>query len=162
MGNFDASYYSPALNQYLSNVIDIANGAQHSLFLLSIYFFQILMFLTLFQGNGSVVVCGGNTLGQLGLGESFGNTTIPTIIPNLNNVVKIYCGDSFSYALLSNGSILSWGSNYYGQLGLGKTNLSIVYTPTLVPGINNVLDCILAVDNVFIMLGKLISCFKND
>jgi len=40
----------------------------------------------------------------------------------LSGIVQISAGDSFSFALKSNGQLFSWGKNNYGQLGQGNTN----------------------------------------
>ncbi|MCX8481690.1 MAG: hypothetical protein ORN58_07210 [Sediminibacterium sp.] len=72
----------------LTNVIQVAGGENHSLYL---------------KGDGTVVGIGSNTKGQ---------TTIPT---GLNNVVQIAGGGNHSLALKWDGTIVAWGNNDYGQ-----------------------------------------------
>lgn len=96
-------------------------------------------------------VCGNNKYGQLGLGPNVNSTNLPIIIPNLNNVTRINCGQYFSYAILSNGSVFSWGYNFYGELGLNST--MNVFTPTQISGISNAVDFLIGYDHVFLLLG---------
>jgi len=55
-------------------VKQISCGDEHTLFLLN---------------DGTVKSCGCNTHGQLGLGDTI-DKTIPTLIPGLNNIVKLW------------------------------------------------------------------------
>lgn len=68
----------------LSNVIEIATGWYHSLFLLS---------------DGNVVACGLNSNGQIGDG-TYVDATSPILIPNLSKVLHIAAGYFSSYTLL--------------------------------------------------------------
>ncbi len=51
-------------------------------------------------------------------------------------VKSITVGNSHTICLLEDGQVLAWGSNYYGQLGLGDTKNRI--TPTPIPGLTGV------------------------
>lgn len=42
-------------------------------------------------------------------------------VKNIKNCLKICCGAGFAVALLSDGSVWTWGNNDYGQLGNGTT-----------------------------------------
>lgn len=46
---------------------------------------------------------------------------VPTQVPGLENVKDIAVGNDFVLALMEDGTVLSWGYNYYGQLGDGTT-----------------------------------------
>jgi alpha-tubulin suppressor-like RCC1 family protein len=80
--------------------------------------------------NGTVKVWGANGLGQLGVGSSEGpekcSTTPCSVKPveatGLSKVTSVSAGFSHSLALLENGTVKSWGSNYEGQLGVGKAS----------------------------------------
>jgi alpha-tubulin suppressor-like RCC1 family protein len=91
----------------LSGVVATAAGADFSLALLS---------------NGTVVSWGDNNNGQLGDGASVSSPT-PVQVEGidggrvLSGVVAIAAGTDFSLALLSNGTVASWGNNQSGQLG---------------------------------------------
>eukprot|EP01017_Pseudomicrothorax_dubius_P024431 TRINITY_DN2595_c0_g3_i3.p1 TRINITY_DN2595_c0_g3~~TRINITY_DN2595_c0_g3_i3.p1 ORF type:complete len:623 (-),score=139.19 TRINITY_DN2595_c0_g3_i3:74-1942(-) len=121
---------------------------------------------TLFLGSsGGVWSCGGNTLGQLGIGNKksaslpikligldglkvtrlaagyhsaavteegeiyvwgtgiFGEILFPQAIQSLKErkIVDVTVGTTFALALDSNGIVLSWGSNNYGELAQGES-----------------------------------------
>jgi alpha-tubulin suppressor-like RCC1 family protein len=75
---------------------------------------------------------GYNGFGQLGQGSSV--TSIGTGANDMGNnltnsnlglgvtVSNVTCGASHACALLTNATIKCWGSNFFGQLGLGTTN----------------------------------------
>ncbi len=91
----------------LSNVVAIAAGYGHCLALLS---------------NGTVRAWGWNSGGELGIGNTVNQST-PQQIPasSLSNVVAVSAGSNHSMALLSNGTVKTWGVNQYGELGIGNT-----------------------------------------
>jgi len=60
----------------------------------------------------------------------------PTTIPGLSNVVQIAAGYGFAAALLSDGTVKVWGTNGYGQLGLGGT--ATIIAPSLIPSLSDV------------------------
>ncbi|MDD2627782.1 MAG: hypothetical protein PHD20_02730 [Clostridia bacterium] len=79
--------------------------------------------------DGTVMACGKNNYGQLGLG----NTSIrrePIKIPTLSNVEKIVKSTAYEtvYALMKDGTLKVWGRNQYGQFGVGNTTNSSVPT----------------------------------
>jgi alpha-tubulin suppressor-like RCC1 family protein len=112
-----------------SNIISIAGGAAHSLFLTS---------------NYKVFSCGHNGHGQLGHGTIGTDVLKPTkiILDGFNeydyNVIKIASGQNHNLFLTSNYKVYSCGYNYYGQLGrdTGGQN-SIIPTQITYNGFNN-------------------------
>ncbi len=85
--------------------------------------------------NGSVLCWGGNTYGQLGLGgENTTQMNTPKFVSGGYTFYTISIGIYSSCGLLQNGSALCWGKNNYGQLGLGGTNTTTMYSPTYVLG----------------------------
>jgi alpha-tubulin suppressor-like RCC1 family protein len=92
------------------------------------------------KANGTVWAWGLNNYGQLGntsnLGSiSVGNTT-PTQV-GTGTYVRIAAGAFHSLALTADGSLWTWGSNYYGQLGNGTNSASASATspnPTQISG----------------------------
>jgi alpha-tubulin suppressor-like RCC1 family protein len=51
--------------------------------------------------------------------------------------VSIAAGRDFGLALRSDGTVLSWGNNQLGQLGLGTTS-GYILKPAMIPGLSNV------------------------
>lgn len=92
----------------------VSAGAFHCLALLS---------------NGTVYSWGGNQHGQLG-----DNTTTDRHTPvqvkgvknvgMLSNVVAVSANTDSSAALMSNGTVVAWGANGWGELGDGTTTQS--------------------------------------
>jgi alpha-tubulin suppressor-like RCC1 family protein len=99
---------NPELNELLSdlNITVIKCGAYHSLAL---------------TRSGEVYGWGGNYWGQIGCGDDF-DKFMPTKLKALNDIkIKmISCGLHYSMALTESGCVYSWGSNEFGQLGIGN------------------------------------------
>ncbi len=72
--------------------------------------------------DGSVYTWGCRSHGQLGDGvrETGSPVATPRRVPGLSGVVAIAAGGQHSLALLSDGTLMTWGSNWNGQLGNGK------------------------------------------
>jgi alpha-tubulin suppressor-like RCC1 family protein len=102
-----------------ATVVTIATGGYHSAALLS---------------DGTLFTWGSNVRGQLGHGMS-GNRGTPTQVPAFaplgTTIAAIATGDYHTAALLSDGSLFTWGENALGQLGDGTTTDRS--TPTRVP-----------------------------
>lgn len=91
-------------------------GAKHSLFL---------------TNKGKLYVCGYGSQGQLGLGKSFtSNIYEPTLVKSLigKNIIMIAAGSNHSLALTSRYDVYSCGHNAKGQLGIGESKSSTVWT----------------------------------
>lgn len=110
------------------DLVAVAMGSNHALALTS---------------NGTVWAWGSNHLGECGINY---NKSIPILapvqVPGLFGVRAIAVGDDFSIALKDDGTVYTWGSNSYGQLGLGinsiETEASAHSQPTHVPGLYNI------------------------
>ncbi len=92
----------------LTNVIAIADGAQHSLAVTS---------------NGEVWAWGSGGYGRIGDGATSNRTRAVRVeisagVP-LTGVVQVAAGNAHSTAITSSGSIFTWGRNLQRQLGLG-------------------------------------------
>ena len=122
----------------LPGVTAVAGGYGHSLALLA---------------NGHVAAWGNGEYGQLGTKTSLTTcgmamtpcATSPVSVSGLSNVVAIAAGINFSLALLSNGTVWSWGDNSYGELGYGSIfgpincgGVNCSPTPVEVYGLSNV------------------------
>jgi alpha-tubulin suppressor-like RCC1 family protein len=79
----------------------ISAGGGHSLALLN---------------NGTVMAWGENEAGQLGDGSTKLSSSAPVAVKGLSGVAAISAGGDFSLALLTNGTVESWGSDEFGQL----------------------------------------------
>ncbi|MEU5217581.1 hypothetical protein AB0G79_15465 [Streptomyces sp. NPDC020807] len=95
------------------NVVQVAAGDGHSIALLA---------------DGTVLSWGNNESGQLGDGTSTSRTTPVRVCAVdepapcasfLKGVVSVAVGDLHSLALLSDGTVVSWGSALVGRLGNG-------------------------------------------
>jgi alpha-tubulin suppressor-like RCC1 family protein len=96
--------------------------------------------------DGTVKAWGGNVSGQLGDGTT---ETKPTPVPVkglAGSVTEIAAAGEHIVALLSNGTVETWGNNIFGQLGNGTdgggkedcTVLCRSLTPIQVPGLSGV------------------------
>ncbi|HNX69610.1 MAG TPA: FecR domain-containing protein, partial [Candidatus Omnitrophota bacterium] len=111
----------------LTNISKIVSGGFHSLAL---------------KSDGSCVYAWGeNDSGQLGDTTNSAART-PVRVWNeegtdyLSGVLDIQAGSEYSLALLSDGTVKSWGANRYGQLGNGTLTSSPI--PTTVSGLSDV------------------------
>ena len=94
----------------LTNVVQVACGSNHTVFLLN---------------NGTVYAVGYNGNGQLGDGTTV-QQTIPVQVKTgnsafLTSVVQVSCGANHTVFLRSDGSVYAVGTNSNGQLGNGTT-----------------------------------------
>jgi alpha-tubulin suppressor-like RCC1 family protein len=101
-----------------------------------------------FQSDGALAAWGQCIYGQLGNGvetppPSSGPPPLPPIsiltpiiLTGFPTLAKVVGGDYHSVALTTNGAVLSWGANWYGQLGDGtRTNR---FNPVPVSGLGDV------------------------
>ena len=66
--------------------------------------------------------------------------TEPTLIPELTEVKRIAAGGGAFLFLHNNGTVESWGSNWWGLLGIGSPNPPFASTRQPVPGLSNVVS----------------------
>ena len=96
--------------------------------------------------DGTIWAWGMNRYGQMGNGTvnplSGPQVTVPVMVNNsspggaINNPRQVTCGYQFGAALMTNGTVWTWGSGSHGELGNGITGSS--YTPALVSGLTNI------------------------
>ena len=85
--------------------------------------------------SGEVWCWGYNSSGQLGNGTTT-NSSVPVKVAGLGKgATGVAVGDTFSCAILTDGSIACWGSDYYGVLGDGNSPFTPVLSPVPVPGL---------------------------
>jgi len=82
--------------------------------------------------DGSLWAWGLNGSGQLGLGDTALNPTVPTRVGTAADWTAVACGAAHTVALQSDGSLLTWGWNERGQLGLGLADSDAHPTPARV------------------------------
>jgi uncharacterized repeat protein (TIGR01451 family) len=104
-----------------SGAIAIAAGGRHGMTL---------------KSNGAVVAWGDGSFGKLGDGRTDAHGSYPIGVNGLGSgsgVIAIGAGFDHSLAVKSDGSVLAWGRNFYGQVGdAGTTDRS---TPVAVSGL---------------------------
>src|SRR5712692_4416133 len=89
------------------------------------------------KSDGTVLAWGNNGSGELGNGTTTDQHT-PVQASGLgagSGVNAIAAGAAFSLALKSDGSVLAWGHNASGQLGIGSADTNPHFTPTTVTGL---------------------------
>ena len=106
----------------LTNVVQIASGASHTLAL---------------KSDGTVWAWGSNKFGELGDGSNM-ERDFPVQVTGLSGVIQIAGGTAHSVALKSDGTVWTWGDNSEGQLGLGKVQETS--TPIRVSGLTKVIQ----------------------
>lgn len=108
-----SSSSSPKPVANLSNVKQVSAGFEHSCAVLK---------------DGTARCWGYNHLGQLGNGMTnrYGTVVGVVQVQGLNNVKQISAGYDYSCALLSNGTVKCWGSNFSGKLGNGTLSSGAV------------------------------------
>ena len=86
-------------------------------------------------GSGQVLYAVGiNSFGELGDGTTTASTS-PVLVSGLpGTVTQVAAGFETSAALLADGTVWTWGNDYYAGLGYGYTG-GIVSTPQQVPGL---------------------------
>ncbi|GLV44383.1 claret [Carabus blaptoides fortunei] len=89
--------------------------------------------------NGSLYMWGSASAGCLGFGPMVTKYSLPQQVDLLNSyqveVISVACGKSHTI-VLTNFGVYSWGSNCYGQLGLGPVVYQASY-PSLVPSLSS-------------------------
>jgi alpha-tubulin suppressor-like RCC1 family protein len=109
------------------------------------------------DSSQNVLGWGSDWLGELGTGSTDGNeVSVPGYVIGagstgiLSDVDSVAGGNSFSLAVLSDGTVYAWGYNYYGQLGNEEAgSQSDVPVQVAGPGGSGVLENIIAVSANF-------------
>nr|MBP7095511.1 hypothetical protein [Spirochaetia bacterium] len=78
--------------------------------------------------DGKLVLAGKGAMGNRGDGKHLGpDSYLP--LAALESVTRAAAGEEFSLALASDGTVYAWGSNEFGQLGIGS--IAPTYSNTL-------------------------------
>jgi len=68
--------------------------------------------------QGRVYAWGYGRFGQLGTGATT-DLSVPTLVPNLENITSVSCGQNHAAAITRKGGLFVWGKGREGQLGRG-------------------------------------------
>jgi hypothetical protein len=123
-------YASVATRVDLPPISQVAGGAYFSM--------------ALSADGRTIYTWGGNTHGELGIGDhSVRQSTTPVAVhlnlPRGVRVVSIAGGLNTAYALLSNGHVVAWGKNSYGQSGKAPGIAgNAIYQPMLIHGLSDI------------------------
>jgi len=89
------------------------------------------------QSNGTLWSWGNNSFGRLGINTSTVNISSPVQVGTTSTWTNIFCGYYNAVAVQSNGTLWTWGSNSYGQLGTNTSTLSNISSPVQVGSLGN-------------------------
>lgn len=78
-------------------------------------------FVIILFDDGTMMSCGYNKYGQLGLDNNTDQSTFQPI-PLIEKVNYVSCGDYHTLIILDNGKVMTTGLNNFGQLGLNHNN----------------------------------------
>lgn len=113
----------------LSGIVQISAGARHALAL---------------RSDGTVWAWGQRQNGALGDGEP---KTLPALdatgavkVPGLEGITQVATYWTHNLALRRDGHVLAWGSNNYGELGLGTRARG--WRPAEIPGLDHVVEVV--------------------
>lgn len=71
--------------------------------------------------DGTLWACGENTDAQLGIGTSGAtHRSSPVQVGSLTNWATVACSNNHNLAIKTDGTLWAWGSNLWGQLGVGN------------------------------------------
>lgn len=113
--------YVPVQLSDLSGIIGISAGYQHTLAL---------------KNDGTVWAWGANWNGELGMPNYIDSSTVPVQVGGISDVIAVAAGGQFSAVLKNDGTVWTWGSNQYGELGDG-TNIDS-YIPVQVVALTGI------------------------
>jgi alpha-tubulin suppressor-like RCC1 family protein len=111
----------------MKDVIAVTAGTHHTIAL---------------KNDGTVWGWGHNAVGQLGDGNKITQKPFSTMIPvqtqNLKDIIAVEAGaKDYTLALKKDGTVWTWGSNTYGNIGDGTTTDRLI--PTKLTGFDNVM-----------------------
>lgn len=106
--------------------------------------------------DGTIRSCGAGDLGQLGDGTVRGASEVvstPVTVSGISSATSISCGAGYvvGMALLTDGSVWTWGDNRGGGVGNGTT--TVAPTPAPVSGLSNVTKVVGGAHSVYALLG---------
>ncbi|MEP7265939.1 MAG: hypothetical protein ABI772_15655, partial [Bacteroidota bacterium] len=121
------------MEKYHTRSFRVFNTLTKFVMLLSVFFFSATSYAQVTQisagfehsifvcNNNTVMGCGLNHLGQLGIGSITANETSVVNTNLLSDVISTSSGGSFTLFLKNDGTVWATGANASGQLGNGDT-----------------------------------------
>ena len=98
------------------------------------------------KSDGTMWAWGLNGAGQMGNGTAGANVLTPVQVSSsqpggaVNNPLQVSCGYTYGVALLTNGTVWTWGTGGNGELGNGMSGPTATnFTPGQVTGLSNVI-----------------------
>lgn len=88
--------------------------------------------------DGTVLVLGTRENGAAGDGKDEWDFTKPQAVPGVSNVNDLVVGREAVFALLGDGTVMSWGGNDYGLLGQGSKKEDKIMKPQFIEELTNV------------------------
>jgi len=152
-GVLDATLSSPVRQpvRVATDVSAIAVGPRHSLY---------------HKRDGTLWACGANDNGQLGMDLGSGLLTTPTKIEDVGVLTReMSTSSEHTLLLLTNGSVVGFGLNDHGQLGVGDT--ASRFSPTIVRFADGQTEAVVAISAGFrhsllaTASGRLYACGRN-
>ena len=90
-----------------------------------------------FSINNALYAWGNNSIGELAQGDTT-NRSSPVQVGSLNYWTRVSCGyNHFSLGIQSPGTLWSWGSNSFGQLGVNTSGTNNTSSPVRVGALSN-------------------------
>jgi alpha-tubulin suppressor-like RCC1 family protein len=88
------------------------------------------------SSDQSLLCWGFNNYGEIGLGMAGTAVRTPTASPTIAGAKQVGWGNGHGIALMTDGSVKTWGTNASGQLGDGSTTVN--YSPTTIAALANI------------------------
>jgi alpha-tubulin suppressor-like RCC1 family protein len=101
----------------VTDAVAVQGGETHVLWLLA---------------NGTVVGCGTNEFGELGLGRANPEADMPMPVPGVSDAVEISAGERHSLVRTASGQVFAFGSNEMGQV-CQPAGVKKLFKPTVIP-----------------------------
>ena len=112
-------------------------------------------------GGGGAACWGQGGYGQLGDGVRPSFALVPVAVSGITDATALIAGDRHTCAILGNGDMSCWGSNWFGQLGNGTNDESIA--PIAVPGITGVTDLAAGTGHTCVIVDdEAVSCWGHN
>lgn len=136
------NHHTPQCIHELTEVINIVQASQ----------------LIVIKKDGSVVIAGQDCY------EGTHRMTFPTTVHGLSAVKRVYIGDDFALALQEDGQVYSFGSNRYGQLGIGNDSTISSGLACKVTNLSQIEEIIIRSDHAYALYkyGVVYAWGRND